>query len=165
VIAVASVVGTRQVISDGGSGSGCIAEKGGWEITTGLSRLTGVISSMGGHAAQVSLYWPFPEAGTNRVVFEVAILGVEGQDGEVNVPYHRPRVRAYHRGIFYFTGAEGPTSDAYKARSPKAVVVENACVAATISSAASAWGDRTASRLASQRPVSAANLASRRAAW
>jgi hypothetical protein len=112
----------------------------------------------------MSLYWAFLEPGTNRVVFEVVIRGLKGQDGEVKVTCQRARVRAYHRGIFYFTGAEGAASGVYKVKSPKVVVVENACVAATMSSAASAWGDRTASRLASQRAVSAANLASRRAA-
>jgi hypothetical protein len=55
----------------------------------------------------MSLYWAFLEPGTDRIVFKVAILGWEGQDGEVKVVCQRARVRAYHRGILYFTGAEG----------------------------------------------------------
>ena len=96
------------------------------------------ISSMDGNAAQMSLYWAFLEPGTNRVVLEVAMIGLEGLDGEVKVLCLRPSIRAYQRGILYFTGAEGSASGVYKARSPKAVVVENACVAASMSSAASA---------------------------
>ena len=133
--------------------------------SSGLFKFTGdPSSSIGGNVAQMSRYWAFLQPGTDRIVFEVVTLGLEGQDGEVKVICQRARVRAYHRGIFHFAGAEGSASGVYKPRSPKAVVVENACVAATMSSAASAWGNRTASRLASQRAVSVANLASRRAA-
>jgi hypothetical protein len=48
----------------------------------------------------------------------------------------------------------------YTLRLQSAVVVENACIDATMSIAASAWRGRTTSRLASQRALRVASFAS-----
>ena len=75
----------------------------------------------------------------------------------------RPRVRAHGSGA-----NSGRVDEArlysYTPRLQSAVVVENACVDATMSTAASAWRGRTASRLASQCALRPASFASCRAA-
>jgi hypothetical protein len=58
---------------------------------------------------------------------------------------------------------DGVRLHSYTLRSQSTVVIENACVDVTMSDAASAWGRRTASRLASQRAVRVASRASWRA--
>jgi hypothetical protein len=71
----------------------------------------------------------------------------------------RPRVRADGSGV-NSGRVDGVRLRLYTPISHSAVVVEHACVAATISIAASAPRGRTASRLASQRALRVASVAS-----
>ena len=75
----------------------------------------------------------------------------------------RPRIRADGSGV-NSGRVDGARLDIYTPRLQSAVVVENACVDATMSIAASAWRGRTASRLASQCALRLASVASWRAA-